>query len=162
MQTKFPAAWSPCRKIHLILAICKRVWYYSFVEAAQNAARCAGVSELADETDSKSVIREGVWVRAPPPASDLNSPQAPDISGACGLFFMLCFSLQRPPYIGRFTVFRLVSGGTLEGNSCLHPLKFREIESQTFDKIVSEIIVMIITHFSCQQIIHKYRLLICS
>ena len=32
----------------------------------------AGVSELADETDSKSVIRKGVWVRVPPPAP-LNS-----------------------------------------------------------------------------------------
>ena len=28
----------------------------------------AGVSELADETDSKSVIRKGVWVQVPPPA----------------------------------------------------------------------------------------------
>ena len=28
----------------------------------------AGVSELADETDSKSVIHPGVWVRVPPPA----------------------------------------------------------------------------------------------
>ena len=28
----------------------------------------AGVSELADETDSKSVIRKGVWVRVPLPA----------------------------------------------------------------------------------------------
>lgn len=28
----------------------------------------AGVSELADETDSKSVVRKGVWVRVPPPA----------------------------------------------------------------------------------------------
>ncbi len=28
----------------------------------------AGVLELADETDSKSVVREGVWVRVPPPA----------------------------------------------------------------------------------------------
>ena len=26
------------------------------------------MSELADETDSKSVIRTDVWVRAPPPA----------------------------------------------------------------------------------------------
>ena len=26
------------------------------------------MSELADETDSKSVIRKGVWVRVPPPA----------------------------------------------------------------------------------------------
>ena len=30
--------------------------------------RQAGVSELADETDSKSVGRKGVWVRVPPPA----------------------------------------------------------------------------------------------
>ena len=32
----------------------------------------AGVSELADETDSKSVIRKGVWVRVPPPAPNKN------------------------------------------------------------------------------------------
>ena len=28
----------------------------------------AGVSELADEADSKSVARRGVWVQVPPPA----------------------------------------------------------------------------------------------
>ena len=28
---------------------------------------------MADETDSKSVIRKGVWVRVPPPALDLFS-----------------------------------------------------------------------------------------
>ena len=28
----------------------------------------AGVAELADATDSKSVARKGVWVRSPPPA----------------------------------------------------------------------------------------------
>ena len=28
----------------------------------------AGVLELVDETDSKSVVRNGVWVRVPPPA----------------------------------------------------------------------------------------------
>ena len=31
-------------------------------------AKYAGVSELADETDSKSVVSDGVWVRVPPPA----------------------------------------------------------------------------------------------
>lgn len=36
----------------------------------------AGVSELADETDSKSVIRKGVWVRVPPPAPEINGSQA--------------------------------------------------------------------------------------
>lgn len=30
--------------------------------------RQAGVSELADETDSKSVVLTGVWVRVPLPA----------------------------------------------------------------------------------------------
>ena len=34
----------------------------------------AGVSELADETDSKSVIRKGVWVRVPPPAPKHSNP----------------------------------------------------------------------------------------
>ena len=28
----------------------------------------AGVLELVDETDSKSVVSDGVWVRVPPPA----------------------------------------------------------------------------------------------
>ena len=28
----------------------------------------AGVLELADETDSNSVVHQGVWVRVPPPA----------------------------------------------------------------------------------------------
>ena len=27
----------------------------------------AGVLELVDEADSKSVVRDGVWVRVPPP-----------------------------------------------------------------------------------------------
>ena len=36
--------------------------------------RSAGVSELADETDSKSVVREGVWVRVPPPARESGNP----------------------------------------------------------------------------------------
>ena len=30
------------------------------------------MSELADETDSKSVVRKGVWVRVPPPAPYFN------------------------------------------------------------------------------------------
>ena len=43
------------------LAFCRRTRY--------NRVRTfAGVLELADETDSKSVAREGVWVRVPPPA----------------------------------------------------------------------------------------------
>ncbi len=33
----------------------------------------AGVSELADETDSKSVVSNGVWVRVPPPAPQFGS-----------------------------------------------------------------------------------------
>ena len=33
-----------------------------------NDKRFAGVLELADETDSKSVVRKDVWVQVPPPA----------------------------------------------------------------------------------------------
>ena len=40
----------------------------------------AGVSELADETDSKSVIRKGVWVRVPPPAPHMNNTNQEDDS----------------------------------------------------------------------------------
>ena len=32
----------------------------------------AGVLELVDEADSKSVVRNGVWVRVPPPAPTTN------------------------------------------------------------------------------------------
>lgn len=34
----------------------------------------AGVLELADETDSNSVVHQGVWVRVPPPAPQLARP----------------------------------------------------------------------------------------
>lgn len=47
----------------------------------------AGVLELADETDSKSVAREGVWVRPPPPA--LKIPRAM-------LWGFFCFSKGLP------------------------------------------------------------------
>ena len=46
----------------------------------------AGVLELADEVDSKSIASNGVRVQVPPPALEVNSPQFPDISGSCGLF----------------------------------------------------------------------------
>ena len=36
------------------------------------AIKSAGVSELADETDSKSVVSNGVWVRVPPPAPKID------------------------------------------------------------------------------------------
>lgn len=39
-----------------------------------NDKRFAGVLELADETDSKSVAREGVWVRPPSPAPNRYDP----------------------------------------------------------------------------------------
>ncbi len=42
----------------------------------------AGVSELADETDSKSVVSNGVWVRVPPPA-----PNISDYFQRCFFFF---------------------------------------------------------------------------
>lgn len=35
---------------------------------------CAGVSESADETDSKSVVLRGVWVQVPPPAPNKKKP----------------------------------------------------------------------------------------
>ena len=45
----------------------------------------AGVSELADETDSKSVIRKGVWVRVPPPAPNPYNPNPFPIGEGFGL-----------------------------------------------------------------------------
>ena len=42
--------------------------FFTFLRGELEASLLlAGVSELADETDSKSVIRKGVWVRVPPP-----------------------------------------------------------------------------------------------
>ncbi len=49
-----------------VLAILKGVGYY--YRSSKGTKKKAGVSELADETDSKSVIHPGVWVRVPPPA----------------------------------------------------------------------------------------------
>ena len=37
--------------------------------------KLAGVMELADVTDSKSVPGNGVWVRVPPPAPSQKAPQ---------------------------------------------------------------------------------------
>ena len=50
----------------------------------------AGVSELADETDSKSVIRKGVWVRVPPPAPKQYNPNLFPIGDGFGLF--VCYA----------------------------------------------------------------------
>ena len=45
-----------------------------FGKAYGNSHSFAGVLELADETDSKSVVSDGVWVRVPPPARNGNDP----------------------------------------------------------------------------------------
>ena len=47
----------------------------------------AGVSELADETDSKSVVSNGVWVRVPPPAPNENNPNLTPIGDRFGFIF---------------------------------------------------------------------------
>ena len=52
----------------------------------------AGVSELADETDSKSVIRKGVWVRVPLPAPYKNLTVDRKVSSVRFLFYLYqCF-----------------------------------------------------------------------
>lgn len=48
----------------------------------------AGVSELADETDSKSVIRKGVWVRVPPPAPWWSDKK--DVTPFFSVFMRVC------------------------------------------------------------------------
>ena len=55
----------------------------------------AGVSELADETDSKSVIREGVWVQVPPPAPGSTWKQFACEAKSKLFSFMLAFSTFR-------------------------------------------------------------------
>ena len=49
----------------------------------------AGVSELADETDSKSVIHPGVWVRVPPPAPNSINPNLMPIGEGFGFVVFL-------------------------------------------------------------------------
>ena len=51
-----------------------------------NVLTNAGVLELADETDSKSVVSDGVWVQVPPPA-----PKALDDSSAFSFGLYGCF-----------------------------------------------------------------------
>ena len=50
------------------------------------------MSELADETDSKSVIRTDVWVRAPPPAVS-KTPENVEFINKIGDLFLLIFRL---------------------------------------------------------------------
>lgn len=47
----------------------------------------ADVSELADETDSKSVIRKGVWVRVPPSAPNSGNPNLLVVGDWFGFFY---------------------------------------------------------------------------
>lgn len=49
----------------------------------------AGVLELVDEADSKSVVRNGVWVRVPPPAPNRNTIRQG------GVPFLLCKSVAK-------------------------------------------------------------------
>ena len=74
------------------------------------------MSESADETDSKSVIRKGVWVRVPPPAPDLNRSQTLDLSGFAG--FSLCSAplCNAPPATANALFYGSFLGGTLEGH----------------------------------------------
>ncbi len=51
-----------------------------------NNKRFAGVLELADETDSKSVVRKDVWVQVPPPAPNQYNPNLFPIGDGFGLF----------------------------------------------------------------------------
>ena len=50
------------------------LWYNNKVEFGQRAFTNAGVMELADVTDSKSVDGDIVWVRVPPPAPKQYDP----------------------------------------------------------------------------------------
>ena len=46
----------------------------------------AGVLELVDEADSKSVASDGVWVRVPPPAPNPYNPNPFPIGDGFGLY----------------------------------------------------------------------------
>ena len=54
-------------------------------------ATLAGVAELADATDSKSVSRKGVWVRPPPPVGCSENPQ-----DANGFYFKSVLKMSSP------------------------------------------------------------------
>ena len=76
----------------------------------------AGVLELADEADSKSV---GLITRAGSTPATGTTPWRlvnPWYDWVCGLFFMLWALMYCPFRIIRFAVCRLISGGTLEGH----------------------------------------------
>ena len=76
----------------------------------------AGVLELADEADSKSV---GLITRAGSTPATGTTPQRlanPWYDWVCGLFFMLCVLMYCPSYIIRFAIYGLILGGTLEGH----------------------------------------------
>ena len=54
--------------------------------------RCAGLSELADETDSKSVVGDRVWVRVPQPAC-FQVPENHCLCGSSGFLFF--YTIQK-------------------------------------------------------------------
>ena len=72
----------------------------------------AGVLELVDEVDSKSIASDGVRVRVPPPAP---CPQFSLFSRNCGFFFVPPLSLHRS-ILRVFFLFCGILGGTLEGH----------------------------------------------
>ena len=76
----------------------------------------AGVLELADEADSKSV---GLITRAGSTPATGTTPRRlanPWYDWVCGLFFMFCVLIYCPSYIIRFAIYGLILGGTLEGH----------------------------------------------
>ena len=78
----------------------------------------AGVLELADEADSKSV---GLITRAgstPATGTTPNGSQTLGITGFAG-FFYAPYSYVCPSHINKFAVCRLIFGGTLEGHRAL-------------------------------------------
>ena len=63
------------------------------IKSARQKGGFAGVLELADETDSKSVVSDGVWVRVPPPAPKSLENKV--------LFFLLVFGFRYSLNLGR-------------------------------------------------------------
>ena len=52
----------------------KKLWtFYFFYDNICKYSLIAGVLELVDGADSKSVVSNGVWVRVPPPAPNILS-----------------------------------------------------------------------------------------
>jgi hypothetical protein len=106
--------------LNLVLISAKFYYIITYVDAPldNKTNEYAGVLELADETDSKSVVRKGVWVRIPPPAPTEKARMSTKIRYSCGFCRVSCIQL----FLGSMSIVGVTQNGNTgwSGAKLLH------------------------------------------